>query len=276
MTVGKSILLWVISFILTLAIAYFQRSTGPTYPVSGEIVKDDMKVEYVLPRSHGGPGDQMVYIKAPDRGITGYMRYRRYKSYDDWTTLRLERKGDSLIARIPHQPPAGKVMYDISIMFPAGDMHKLWPEPVIIRFKGAVPAWALIPHIIFMFGAMLMSTRTGLEAAFGGRRVMPYMIITLTGLFLGGLVFGPIVQKYAFGVFWSGWPFGHDLTDNKTLVAFIFWAVAFFRMKKYPQKRGWAIVAAIILLAVFIIPHSVLGSELDYTEMQNRQSAELL
>jgi hypothetical protein len=28
-------------------------------------------------------------------------------------------------------------------------------NPVVIRFKGAVPGWVLTPHIIFMFFAML-------------------------------------------------------------------------------------------------------------------------
>ena len=35
---------------------------------------------------------------------------------------------------------------------------------------------------------------------------------------LGGMILGPIVQKYAFGAYWTGIPFGHDLTDAKNLV----------------------------------------------------------
>jgi hypothetical protein len=40
------------------------------------------------------------------------------------------------------------------------------------------------------------------------------------------MILGPVVQYYAFGEFWTGVPFGWDLTDNKTLVAVIFWALA--------------------------------------------------
>jgi hypothetical protein len=81
------------------------------------------------------------------------------------------------------------------------------------------------------------------------------------------MVFGPIMQEYAFGAFWTGWPFGHDLTDNKTLVALIFWIIAYFKLRKDSTNRTWPIIAAVVMLAVFFIPHSVLGSEIDYTQL---------
>jgi len=82
---------------------------------------------------------------------------------------------------------------------------------------------------------------------------------------------GPVVQKYAFDAYWTGWPFGHDLTDNKSLLAFIFWAVALGYQIWKREKKGWAVVAAVILFLVYIIPHSVLGSEIDYTKEGQQQ-----
>ena len=84
-------------------------------------------------------------------------------------------------------------------------------------------------------------------------------------LFLGGMILGPIVQKYAFGEFWTGVPFGFDLTDNKTLVTMVTWIVAaWLSIKKKHSARIWIIIAAIVLLLVYSIPHSMMGSELDY------------
>jgi hypothetical protein len=116
-----------------------------------------------------------------------------------------------------------------------------------------------------MFTAMLLSTRTGLEALTRGPSVSALALWTTGFLFLGGLILGPIVQKYAFGSFWTGWPFGHDLTDNKTLVAFIAWLIALVRVRRNPSARISPIAAAFILLLIYLIPHSVLGSELDYS-----------
>jgi hypothetical protein len=76
-----------------------------------------------------------------------------------------------------------------------------------------------------------------------------------------------MVQKFAFGAYWTGWPFGHDLTDNKTLVALLIWIVALIVQLRNKKGRAWVIAAAIILLAVYLIPHSVLGSEIDYTQV---------
>ena len=83
--------------------------------------------------------------------------------------------------------------------------------------------------------------------------------------FFGGMILGPIVQKYAFDAYWTGWPFGHDLTDNKTLIAFIAWIIAYLRLRKNRNNRGWAIAASVILLLVYLIPHSMFGSQLDYS-----------
>jgi hypothetical protein len=172
-----------------------------------------------------------------------------------------------LSAELPHQPPAGKIMYRVILTSPEGQPTELTSEPVIIRFKGDVPAAVLIPHIILMFAAMLLSTRTGLEALARGPGTRGMTLWTVILLFGGGLILGPVVQKYAFGAIWTGWPFGHDLTDNKTVVAFAAWLIALIRVWKRSDRRLSVIVASVVLLAIYLIPHSVLGSEIDYTQM---------
>ena len=53
-----------------------------------------------------------------------------------------------------------------------------------------------------------------------------YSFWTLVLFTAGGMILGPVVQYYAFGDLWTGIPFGWDLTDNKTLIALIFWILA--------------------------------------------------
>jgi hypothetical protein len=118
-----------------------------------------------------------------------------------------------------------------------------------------------------MFIALLWASRAGLEDWANGPRTYLYSLLTVIVLAIGGLILGPLMQKFAFDAYWTGWPFGKDLTDNKTAAALLLWVVAFWRMKKRPGSRGWAIAALILMLVVYYIPHSVLGSELDYTKM---------
>jgi hypothetical protein len=247
------------------ALAIYQRTTGPTYPKTGNITIDKEKINYELLTSFGGEGNAPVKLIVKDRTINGKIKYRRYKSYDTISTVALSRIDDTLTIGIPHQPPAGKVEYEI-ILSKDGKEYPLRKDPVIIRFKGHVPEFFLIPHIIFMFSAMWFSLRTGFEALAKGKNVYKLTIATTLLFFFGGIIMGPIIQMYAFGALWTGWPFGHDLTDNKTLVAFIMWLVALWKLKKNPEMKGWAIAAAAVLLAVYLIPHSVLGSEIDYSK----------
>jgi hypothetical protein len=114
-----------------------------------------------------------------------------------------------------------------------------------------------------MFIAMLLANVAALMALAKNSRFRLYTFLTTTVLLVGGMILGPIVQHYAFGEFWTGFPFGFDLTDNKTLIAFIFWMVASVgNFKK--EKRWLTVMAAVVTLVIFSIPHSARGSELDY------------
>ncbi|MDP3445020.1 MAG: hypothetical protein Q8T08_19340, partial [Ignavibacteria bacterium] len=76
------------------------------------------------------------------------------------------------------------------------------------------------------------------------------------------------MQYYAFGEFWTGFPFGYDLTDNKTLIAMIGWLIALFMLKRSAKPIKWVLAAALIMFIVYLIPHSVLGSEHDYSKSE--------
>lgn len=263
----KSILLWLIAFVLTVFTAVYQRLTGPTYPISGKATISGEVIEYKLDRTHGGEGNHLIELNIKDKDISGQLVWKRYKTNDKWTSVYMQRENGTLIAFLPHQPPAGKLIYHVILQ--NNEESIVIPEKgeVIIRFKGDVPVYFLIPHIIFIFGAMLLSARTGLEYFNEGKKFKPLTILTFIFVILGGFIFGPIVQKYAFGAFWTGFPFGHDLTDNKILVGFIGWLLALIAIYKFKYPKRWIIFASILMFIIFLIPHSLLGSELDYNEL---------
>jgi hypothetical protein len=117
---------------------------------------------------------------------------------------------------------------------------------------------------------MLFSTGAGLLAIAKIASYKKYGIWSFALLFLGGMILGPLVQKYAFGELWTGIPFGWDLTDNKTLIALVFWILAVI-MNRKKDAPLYTILAATILLVIFSIPHSMFGSELDYNSGQVTQ-----
>jgi hypothetical protein len=114
-----------------------------------------------------------------------------------------------------------------------------------------------------MFAAMLFSNYAGIVSFFDHSSARKFSLFVIFSLGLGGLIFGPLVQNAAFGDYWTGWPFGADLTDTKTMLVFLLWIAAWTFNKR--KKREYLIVgAALIMLAAYTIPHSTMGSEFDY------------
>lgn len=289
----KSILWWIFAIVFTLVAAEYQKMTGPTYPVKGSASLNGKEFKYEMIRTAENDKDAGIAISIPDTAIRGKIIYKRYLSHDTLTTASMVRSVDTnytrsfsniwklitkqprtykldsnLVFMMPKQPAAGKMMY--KVILSKGDENvtigNKKQDFVVMRFKGPVPLHILLPHILCMFLGLLFSTRTAIEALIKGAKTYRYAIWTLVFLIPGGLILGPIVQKYAFGAYWTGWPFGHDLTDNKTLVMVIAWAVAVYKLRKDPSNRVWPVAAAIIVLVVYLIPHSMLGSEIDYTQ----------
>lgn len=281
MRILKDLLYWVLALALTLGAAAYQRATGPTYPLDGEVTLGGEEIHYELMRSHGGAEDHKVIIPTENRQIRGTLYWKRLTVDEPFRAEpmlfkrgllyggghgKASEKVEGLMAELPHQPPAGKLEYHVALELD-GQRVELPSEheTAVIRFKGDVPRNVLFPHIFFMFTAMLLAVRTAIGAVAGGR-IKLLALLTVVFLGIGGLILGPIVQKFAFGAYWTGWPFGEDLTDNKTLVAFIAWLLAAWRIAVTGSKRGrwWAIGAAVVLLAVYSIPHSARGSSFDY------------
>jgi hypothetical protein len=261
--------LWILAFAITLAAAVYQRMTGPTYALRGKSAVGSTEISYRLPRSHEiGPNCE-ISVKVPKTDIQGYILYKRYPTDDPWEKTPMSRQDDHLSANLPQQPSSGKIAYRVFLSSQQEKISIPEEDPVIIRFKNPVPAGVLFPHILVMFLAMLFSTRAGLEALNKKSNPRKLVLWTVGLLFVGGMILGPLVQKFAFGEWWTGVPFGYDLTDNKTLITFLGWIAALIAGRKGKSARGWVLGASILLLIVYLIPHSILGSQLDYSKLNS-------
>jgi hypothetical protein len=265
--------MWIIALVATLASAYWQRTSGPTYELRGDANLGEVAFSYTLERTHAGDGDHRVVLAGLPPDVAGVTEWKHYRSTDPWTAVGMWREEDGLVAGLPHQPPEGKLWYRVRLT--RGEETLVIPpdRPVAIRFRGEVPAWILIPHIVFMFAAMLLSTRTGLEALAPRPRLKGLTYGTLATLFLGGMAIGPFVTHYAFGPYWTGFPLGDDLTDSKTLVAFVGWILATIAVSRSRGARVGVVVAALVMLVIFAIPHSWSGGEPSYDQMGARSQS---
>ena len=261
---NKTIYYWLLAIIITLSAAVYQRTTGPTYPVKINFTFASQQYNYKLPRSHSSTKPCQISLNINNNSVKGKILYKYYPSSNDLSEIIMTREGENLIAELPNQSAAGKLEYHVLLYDEENNVEVLNSGPIVIRFKDDVPAGVLIPHIFFMFFGMLLSNLTGLLALGKKEKYKFYGIITLLFLAVGGMILGPVVQKFAFGELWTGVPFGWDLTDNKTLVAFLFWIIAV--IGNWKKDRPYlSILAAVVTLIIFSIPHSAFGSELDYS-----------
>lgn len=263
----KKVLLWLLAVIITLSSAVYQRLTGPTYPFRGKAVFLGQQIKFKLPRSAEATGNCQVIVKLPEvltGQVQGYLQFKRHKSDTPWNILAMKQENSRLVGFLPKQPPAGKLEYFVHLVSGSQEISLTGEKPVIIRFKGGVAPGLLIAHVIIMFLAMLLAVRSGLAAL--NKQEDPTRLVKWTAVlfFIGGFILGAIVQKMAFGVFWSGFPLGTDLTDTKTLVAMLAWIAALASGRRTQPKRGWVLAASIITLLIYLIPHSLFGSELKW------------
>jgi hypothetical protein len=269
--------LWVFAVAIMFAAADFQEKTGPTKEFKDSFSAAGQEHDFELVRS--GNTDAAAPVIVPDPGLTGTVYYKRFPTDDPFSPIPMESLGGELQGLLPTQPPAGKLEYYVLLESDEGSIRIPEEETLIIRFKDPVPLGFLVPHVIMMFVALLVGVRTALGAVFHPVGLKKLAWTTLGLMTVGGMILGPIVQKYAFGAFWTGWPFGYDLTDNKTLIMWIVWVVVAAVLAKRPSPKDWLgrgsiLLAAVVMMAVYLIPHSLRGSELDYSDMEVTTSDE--
>lgn len=262
----KKLLFWFLAFIITAASAYYQRRTGPTYPISGKAALTSGEVRFKLLRSAEITADCEVSLEVPDGEVGGRLLYRMFKTEDPWTEVTMTRQDKKLLGYLPKQPMAGKLEYKVILTDRGQDISLSGDEPIVIRFKGHAPTALLLAHVLVIFGAMLFSTRAGIAALDHKSDPRRLAVWTAILFFIGGFILGPLMQKFAFDSWWTGFPLGKDLTDSKTLFAMLAWVVALAAGRGGRKNRSWVLAASVITLIVFLIPHSLLGSELKYPE----------
>jgi hypothetical protein len=266
------ITLGLLAFIGMVILAAYQRRTGPTWPIPVLESVGESEISGELPRSHGGEGGAEISLLAPV-DVSGEIRWRRYPTQDEWHTTTMVRQGELLAVELPHQPPAGKLEYSVRLTSPDRQFVLPQGEAAVIRFRADVPAWILIPHILCMFAALAIVLRSALGALLDESHVGRFAPWILGFLIPGGFILGPMVQKFAFGAYWTGWPFGTDWTDNKTLAALVGWILVLAVRRWRPRLvRVAVLLAAAIMMAVYLIPHSIHGSELDWSETETGQT----
>ncbi len=257
----------VLAILVTYAFAKHQKRSGPTYPVAFSTEVAGSIISGELIRSGDINEDLQIVLEVPE-DVEATLIWRRFPTRDEWTSTPFTRTGNMVSADLPKQGMAGKVEYTVA--FSKNGQQVIVPEKTaaVARFKGSVPLAVLLVHIICMVLGMLFSNVAGFEGLSNGPYLKIFSRMAFGFLLLGGLILGPVVQKYAFDAYWTGWPLGGDWTDNKLAVGALAWLFAVWATRgagiNRPSGKWAAVLAMIVIFVVYGIPHSIHGSTLDY------------
>jgi hypothetical protein len=275
-----------------LGAAVYQRLTGPTNPLRVTMSVADEQIRLRLPRSGTTDRDVRVVVPTGGHDMTARLIWRRYPTDEAFAEVAmrpdLATAEPALVAALPAQPAAGKLEYRIEVTTPDGtrripslELDPVGDPTIVMRYKDPVPGLLLGSHVAAMFFAILIGMRAGLGALVGAPGVRRHAWTALGLMTVGGMILGPFVQKYAFGAYWTGFPWGYDLTDNKTLIMWLAWILACTALARAPRdrplgagRRVVVVAAAVVMSVVYLIPHSLRGSELDYGRVESGVPAE--
>jgi hypothetical protein len=146
-----------------------------------------------------------------------------------------------------------------------------------VTYEGRPPKPLLIFHVAFIIGAMLLMLHGfhfSLVHILNGRGLGGAYWTMLSAWFLftiSVLPLGILVARSAFGVGWSGFPVGSDITDNKSLAIVVYWGIVLWRgwrpMRGEFASRtgkmsgttfaGLSLIGIVLTVLAYAIPHSI-------------------
>jgi len=151
---------------------------------------------------------------------------------------------------------------------------KLRAEGFVLAVKGTPNHYVLVAHIVIIFIALFFFIFAGYLSwrALRHRRTLLFIprvaFLGTVAFFIASIPLGMAVAYQTYGTPWTGFPVGRDLTDNKSLVILIWWAVCavLYRgslWRKDPSHDILPMVTlpyahlagAVLTLVLFLLPH---------------------
>lgn len=251
--------MWVIALLVAMSGLVFQRLTAPFYPEVLEETWGGATVRTQLERGASGRRGQRIVVEGTREDWQGEILWRSLELGGDYRHEPMTPTAGYMIGTLPLQPLGSRIEYRVRLLDGADTLSLPRFGTVVLRFKGEVSFWAITGHLLLVHLGLLFGVRAGLEALALGPHSRSYALATLFAFGLGGLLFGVMVKSSAYGIPWQGPPLGLDATDSKTLLVVLAWCLPPLMRLSGRRTRRWIVLAMLLSVAAFFIPHTILG-----------------
>lgn len=263
--------------VLTLVLLVGTRELSKRDPVDAVAEGFGMKLGHRTLTEHSGTGQPRIRVRLDPMQNVGMIACYRFRGSDkvEYTSL-FSFEENWFEGHLPNFGKGTRLEYWIRAVNTKGEMLRVPSSPATLKYKGKVSESVLVAHIAFMFAAfffMVMSLFGAiriLRGQEGKRSTVAAARWVLVMSLIGGWPLGFILNRQAFGTLWEGYPFGYDITDNKTQVMFVLWLASLLLVRGSFLGRGeekdrlgarpfaYVIIASFLVsLVLFILPHSI-------------------
>lgn len=269
----------IVALLCTVVVLGASRRLTVTEPRDVRVTEGDVTLTHRTVTEFFGPGQIRLEVRiSVPGGCRLYADYATAGSDSVGTRGFIREGGNRMGVYLPPFRQGDKVRYRIRLVRYEGAEVRMPPGGgwYTVRCKAHADRSVLIAHIVAMFVGFFFMTLACLEAmralrSGGGKRgTMAATRWALLFTFIGGGPLGFILNRQTFGPVWEGYPFGADITDNKTMIMFLLWLVVALlawgsfigrgeaRDRIGARRFAWAIVACYaVSVVLFLIPHSI-------------------
>ena len=266
----------IVAVVIVLALFVLSRITGPNFKYRVETAGPGFTLSHKAPRTSEGTGPARLDLEITgDASSITALNLLGHPANDPArkdvlppATITGPAGGPRVYRfEVPFHPFATKYLYVFQARLQSGQLVQLDHKgnPMMVRFRGEVPPFTLGLHILGMFGGfllMVLGAFATVDFLRGRGQARPVLRLGGWGWLVfavGGLPLGFLMNWYAFRVIWEAWPFGADVTDNKTQIALAVYGLSLlaFLWKKSRAAAWLVLLGTGVAFAVFIIPHSL-------------------
>jgi hypothetical protein len=246
----QNLILWMGAVIITFLAGYLQSVTDAEFPISGTIGIDGEKVSYMFHKAASNDSDYMVLIRTEKAGISGIVEWR-LTGEKDWTEIEMKKDGNNLLAFIPKQKALQKIDYRVTLEYEGKNYNLIGPTR--LTFYGKVHPMISFIFYFTLFGALLLSTRTGLEGFKDNPKLGAYTVFTVIFFFLYTLAVNPLKRSYELGAINNSVPPIHALFDLHSILLFTTWIAGMIVIFKINNKKAAALTTAFVTILIFLL-----------------------
>ncbi|MBN1885330.1 MAG: hypothetical protein JW876_07405 [Candidatus Krumholzibacteriota bacterium] len=269
----------IVSIVITLVMVFLARYLSANRPRDLAGSAADVTIRHTTVVDQEGPGEPELVLDVAGEPSAPPLVLYRPRGAERIDGIRMTAAGNGrYVARLPALPRGKRMEYAFVVGTPDGEEIRMPAGGgfLSIKYEGIYSTTVLVLHMIFMFAAFFTMAMCllGALAVLRGTEGKNFTVVmsrwVMFFTFVGGWPLGMILNQQAYGVAWEGFPFGWDVTDNKTQIMLVCWILtillargSFFGRGERsdpvsPRVFAAAVVAAFVIsMGLFLVPHSL-------------------